>query len=104
MTLCNKKNIVILGAALILPMLIALIFMPDGATIFMEQRCITCHRFRGEGGAAGPDLTDVGKRRSTLWLFRQIQVPRSHNPASRMPSFEHLGYLETWSLISYLKS
>jgi mono/diheme cytochrome c family protein len=104
MRLCNRKNIFILGAALSLPVVIALIFMPGGETIFREQRCDTCHRFRGVGGMAGPDLTDVSKRRGTVWLFRQIRDPRSHNPASRMPSFEHLGYLETWSLISYLKS
>ena len=104
MTLCNNKNILILGAALILPVVIAFLFMPGGETIFTEQRCITCHRFRGQGGMAGPDLTDVSKRRGAIWLFRQIRNPRSHNPASRMPSYDHLGYLEIYSLIAYLKS
>ena len=103
MTLSDKKNILIFGAALAMLAAIGLIFMPSGETIFQEQKCITCHRFHGQGGMVGPDLTEVGKRRGAIWIFRQIQDPTSHNPDSRMPSFEHLGYLETLALIAYLK-
>ena len=104
MTHQNKKNILILGAAALLTLIIAWMSVQGGDKLFMEERCITCHRFRGQGGGlAGPDLTDVGKRRGALWLFRQIRNSKSHNPTSRMPSYDNLGYLETCSLIVYLK-
>ena len=80
------------------------LFMPDGAALFNEQKCITCHRLKGQGSMAGPDLTDVTKRRSTVWIMRQIKNSRSHNPESRMPEFDHLNYLEIWAIISFLKT
>lgn len=30
--------------------------------MFAAGRCVACHRFRGEGGYAGPDLGSLGKR------------------------------------------
>jgi cbb3-type cytochrome oxidase cytochrome c subunit len=104
MTRLARKNLLLLGGALILLLANTVIFMPDGQEIFVQERCNTCHRFRGQGGAAGPDLTNVGKRRSTLWLTRQIRNAKTHNPDSRMPSYDHLGALEVCALISYLKS
>ena len=80
------------------------LFMPDGEALFNEQKCITCHRFKGQGGMAGPDLTDVTKRRGTVWIMRQISNSKSHNPESRMPVYDHLNYLEICAIISFLKS
>ena len=99
-----RKNLLISGGALLLLLANAVIFMPDGQNIFMRERCGTCHRFRGKGGLAGPDLTDVGGRRSAIWLTRQIKNAKTHNPDSRMPSYDHLGYIEIFALLSYLKS
>ena len=42
-----------------------------GAQLFRECMCIQCHRFAGEGGANGPDLTGVGARFSR-------QIGRAH--------------------------
>jgi len=92
------------GFLIVVLLVSAFFFMPHGEALFKEQRCITCHRFKGEGGMAGPDLTDVTKRRSTAWIMRQIKNSRSHNPASRMPVYDNLGYLEIWAIISYLKT
>lgn len=33
-----------------------------GARLFKEATCLGCHKMHGEGGAVGPDLTDVAKR------------------------------------------
>lgn len=33
-----------------------------GAKLFKEATCLGCHKMKGEGGAVGPDLTDVLKR------------------------------------------
>lgn len=101
-----NKRITLLGAAVFavfLPVIFVL-FMPDGKALFREERCITCHRFKGEGGMAGPDLTEVTKRRGTVWIMRQISNSRSHNPDSRMPVYDELSYTEIWAIISYLKS
>ncbi|MDP2156979.1 MAG: cytochrome c [Nitrospirota bacterium] len=101
-----NKRIALLGVGFFAVFLLssAVLFMPDGESLFNEQKCMTCHRFKGQGGMAGPDLTEVTKRRSTVWIVRQIKDPRTHNPASRMPVFDHLNYLEIWAIISYLKT
>jgi putative heme-binding domain-containing protein len=33
-----------------------------GKTAFAAARCVVCHRFAGEGGATGPDLTQLAGR------------------------------------------
>ena len=100
-----NRTIVSLGGILLLLILAAypFIFMPSGEAVFREQRCITCHRFRGNGGMAAPDLTGVATQRGTIWIMRQIRDPKSHNPDSRMPSYKHLGCLELYAIIDYLK-
>ena len=76
----------------------------QGSRLFRSEGCVNCHRFRGEGGSIGPDLTAVTKRRSEEWIARQIQNSREHNPDSRMPNFSHLSWWQVRSLIKYLKS
>ena len=101
----NKRiALLAVGFLIVFLLVIAFLFMPHGEALFNEQKCITCHRFKGQGGMAGPDLTDVTKRRSTAWIMRQIKNSRLHNPASRMPAYDHLGYLEIWAIISYLRT
>ena len=34
----------------------------NGKTMFAAAKCVTCHRFNGEGGATGPDLSSLGQR------------------------------------------
>ncbi|NJD55331.1 MAG: cytochrome c [Nitrospirae bacterium] len=102
----TNKKIALLGTAFfgVFLLLGMLAFIPGGEDLFRQQRCITCHRFKGQGGMAGPDLTEVFKRRNTVWIVHQIRNPRSHNPDSRMPSYENLDILDIYALISYLKS
>jgi putative heme-binding domain-containing protein len=50
---------------------------PDrGRAIFQgdQARCSQCHAFRGQGGKAGPDLTEIG-RKSRAEIYRAIAVP-----------------------------
>jgi mono/diheme cytochrome c family protein len=101
-----NKRIVIIGIVFFVFFLFLAAFavLPGGEALFREQKCFTCHRFKGQGGLAGPDLTDVMKRRGTFWIVRQIRNPKSHNPDSRMPSYEHLDLLDVSALIFFLKS
>jgi mono/diheme cytochrome c family protein len=77
---------------------------PDGAVLFQKERCIYCHRFKGNGGAIGPDLTRVTTRRSDEWIRDQIRNPRSHYPDGAMPPHEYLSKKEIDAIIRYLKS
>ena len=53
-----------------------------GAGVFADPRtgCLSCHKIGKQGGAVGPDLTDVGKRlkpeaivESVLWPTREVK-------------------------------
>jgi putative heme-binding domain-containing protein len=46
-----------------------------GARVFAETTCVRCHRFDGQGGATGPDLTGVGGRFTRRDLLRAILEP-----------------------------
>ena len=46
-----------------------------GEQIFRESMCIQCHRYGGDGGANGPDLTGVGGRFARTDLLRAIIEP-----------------------------
>jgi putative membrane-bound dehydrogenase-like protein len=48
-----------------------------GRNIFFSHRaaCSACHRIAGDGGSIGPDLTQIGKVRSTRDLVEAILIP-----------------------------
>lgn len=48
-----------------------------GARLFKEATCLGCHKVKGEGGAVGPELTDVIKRwkGDHLGVLREILDP-----------------------------
>jgi putative heme-binding domain-containing protein len=49
-----------------------------GLELFRDKgKCVACHRVNGEGSAAGPDLSDIGGRRSTQWLRQAIVEPEA---------------------------
>ena len=55
-----------------------------GAELFKTKgACITCHTVTGQGSAAiGPDLSDVGARRSPAFLRRALVEPSADVPLS----------------------
>lgn len=48
-----------------------------GAKLFSEKGCIGCHINRGEGGAKGPDLSNIGSQRSADYLRQSILDPNA---------------------------
>jgi uncharacterized repeat protein (TIGR03806 family) len=46
-----------------------------GQSAFRETGCAQCHRFAGEGGSVGPDLTNIGKRVAPRDLLESILLP-----------------------------
>jgi len=47
----------------------------DGKNMFDATLCSSCHSMRGEGGAVGPDLTQVGTRFSTKDILEHTLDP-----------------------------
>jgi mono/diheme cytochrome c family protein len=55
---------------------------PDGAQVYADAGCASCHRL-GDAGATGPgsDLTRVGSERSAGELRRALESPPAGMPA-----------------------
>ncbi len=47
----------------------------NGQKMFAATRCVICHRFGGDGGATGPDLTQLAGRFNLNDLTEAIMVP-----------------------------
>jgi putative heme-binding domain-containing protein len=47
----------------------------SGRAAFEAAQCLSCHRFRHDGGSAGPDLTAVGARFSRRDILEAIMEP-----------------------------
>ena len=47
----------------------------NGRKMFAATRCIVCHRFNGDGGATGPDLTQLAGRFNNDALTEAIMQP-----------------------------
>lgn len=56
-----------------------------GRILFVEKRCVRCHKVAGVGGRLGPDLTEVSARRAPAWLNAYVREPRSIKPDAQMP-------------------
>jgi putative heme-binding domain-containing protein len=46
-----------------------------GKAMFAASMCISCHQIKGEGGIAGPDLTQLGSRFTTKDMLEAIIDP-----------------------------
>jgi hypothetical protein len=54
--------------------------------LFQEKACISCHKLRGQGGDAGPDITHAGEIHDAEWHFRHFKDPKSEVATSEMPN------------------
>lgn len=51
-----------------------------GRKVFVERQdlaCFRCHKFHGEGGEVGPDLTDIGRAKGREYVLRSILLPNA---------------------------
>jgi putative heme-binding domain-containing protein len=54
-----------------------------GAQLYAGKgACHKCHTLHGRGSAFGPDLTDIGRRRSAAYLRRSLLEPNADLPQS----------------------
>jgi cytochrome c oxidase cbb3-type subunit 3 len=57
-----------------------------GAELYASKgNCAQCHSIRGQGGAIGPDLSDIGRKRSVAYLRRALLEPAAEVPQSFSP-------------------
>lgn len=77
-----------------------------GLAVVRQQQCATCHRFGGEGGEIGPDLSAVGLHHDTPWLHSFVEQPSRFHPSSVMPPFgpPRLTHDEIEEVAQYLSS
>jgi putative heme-binding domain-containing protein len=46
-----------------------------GKAAYEAAQCYKCHRFNGDGGSTGPDLTGVGNRFDARYLLEALVLP-----------------------------
>ncbi len=52
----------------------------NGRLVYQKSACANCHRIDREGGALGPDLTDIGRRRGLKFLRESLVKPEADIP------------------------
>jgi cytochrome c oxidase cbb3-type subunit III len=53
-----------------------------GHGVYEKSGCGSCHRIGRDGGALGPDLTDIGRRRGLTFLAESLAKPEADIPIS----------------------
>jgi uncharacterized membrane protein/cytochrome c2 len=65
--------------------------------------CRSCHIVDGVGGKVGPDLSRIGLVQPNIaWQIEHLKNPRSVNPGSAMPAFDHLTPAEREAIAAWL--
>ena len=59
----------------------------EQTSAIIARYCIGCHKFDGDGGTDGPELTHAGRKHDADWFRRWIALPESVDPKAEMPSF-----------------
>ena len=58
-----------------------------GERDFNGLGCVKCHKIGDKGHAWGPDLTNLGFRKSSAWIDQWLKDPHAWNPKTVMPNF-----------------
>jgi ubiquinol-cytochrome c reductase cytochrome b subunit len=76
-------------------------FAVEGAMIYQQHRCGTCHQVNGVGMKMGPGLNALEKRRSREWVVEHFKEPQKLSPGTVMPPYRFSGR-EMDRITSYL--
>ncbi len=74
-----------------------------GQRDFNGLGCVKCHQIGDKGHAWGPDLTNLGFRKSTAWIDQWLKDPHAWNPKTVMPNF-NLKDSTRADLVAYLSA
>ncbi len=61
--------------------------MVEGAVVYQNNDCGSCHRVNGQGTAFGPALDGVASRHPREWIEAHFRDPAKMTPGSPMPAF-----------------
>lgn len=73
----------------------------EGAQVFVNGLCSSCHKVNGTGGEVGPPLNGVSRRRSREWIEQHFVFPQKMSPGTVMPPY-HFSPADEEAIISYL--
>jgi mono/diheme cytochrome c family protein len=60
----------------------------EGKRLYEDKyACLSCHRIGETGGRVGPELTRVGFRLNSSWIYRWVRYPQLIMPHTKMPNF-----------------
>jgi mono/diheme cytochrome c family protein len=79
----------------------------DGARVYAESGCVSCHTYRGTGSSnlGAPDLTAEGaKGKGVQFQLDHLRCPSCVNPGSPMPPFRALGASNLRKLAVFLEA
>jgi cytochrome c2 len=74
-----------------------------GREIFLQQKCVLCHKVGESGGVLGPELTTIGERKDAAWLLKYLPKPQAFDPKNKMPPVAVTGQ-DLDDLVAYLVS
>jgi ubiquinol-cytochrome c reductase cytochrome b subunit len=78
-------------------------FATQGALVYQQNHCGSCHQVNGVGMKFGPPLNGLAKRRATSWVEEHFADPAKLVPNSMMPPFK-FAPKDLNSLTTYLMS
>jgi len=75
----------------------------NGEIIYTDKGCIGCHQIGDNGGAVGPNLTNVGSRLTEGYIFKHLENPQTLIPNIIEPNYK-FSEDEKINLTQYLMS
>jgi ubiquinol-cytochrome c reductase cytochrome b subunit len=60
----------------------------DGAVVYQNNDCGSCHKLNGSGQEVGPPLNGLADRRARDWVEKHFAEPDKFSPGSLMPDFK----------------
>jgi ubiquinol-cytochrome c reductase cytochrome b subunit len=78
-------------------------FAAEGAMIYQQHKCGSCHQVNGAGVKMGPVLNGLAQRRTREWVEEHFVNPQKLSPGTVMPPYKFSSRDMDW-VTSYLMS
>lgn len=62
-------------------------YAANGAALYHEKRCSSCHQANGQGQKVGPAMNGLAFRREKPWVIDHFRNPQKSSPGSSMPAY-----------------
>jgi len=85
-------------------MMVASVGVSPGAAVFQTKGCMNCHSLHGTGGTFGPNMDQVGRRKTIEEIEHYVRNPKEANPKAMMPPQKELSDRELEEVAKFLSS